>query len=300
MSAKSKVKSNKKNKSEHLDVAPVFRLKPVWEGRCISKYIGNIKVSEQLVDQPMEMECDGLDYTKVLDKCVYMVGEFGTYEITARACICNISASYLIKNNKLPVYYCTILYEKRFVSGQLFTLFVYFNIDSDTEKELLTPKKYVNKLMNGKFTIELISDESFLSFLIEKKKPEIEEQLMKNYMDQFDFDNEEKNSELMKKIESETTEKLNAYRKLFEPIEIPYPKKSLIVSKFNELLKHELFSDLINKGLEQRENDRREKSCPDQDYKIPKKIINLKELKEHPEKLDELMNNLSDVDSDDE
>jgi hypothetical protein len=280
---------------------PVFRLKPVGEGRCVSKYIGNIDASEQLVDQQMEMACDGLDTSKVVNEYLYAVGQYGSYEITARACVCNISGSYLIKNNKLPVYYCTILYEKRFVSGQLFTLFIYFDFDSQTEKELLTPKNYVNKLMSGKFTIELVSDESFLTFLLEKKKPEIEEQLMRVYMDEFNCtDDDSANMDLMKKIEDETTEKLNAYRKLFEPVEIAYPKKSLIISKMNELFKNDLFDDLINKGLEQREIDRREKSCPDQDYKIPKKVINLKEIKEHPEKLDEIMNNLSDVDSDDE
>ena len=93
------------------------------------------------------------------------MGQYGPYQITMRACACNISGSYLISNTKLPVYYATLLYEKQFVSGQLFTLFVYFTLDTETKKVLLHPKNYVNKSMGGKFTLELVSDESFLTFL---------------------------------------------------------------------------------------------------------------------------------------
>ena len=295
MPSKSKEKSNKRT-----DMVPVFRIRPMGADKALSKYIGNIDMKEQLVDQPLEMVCDGIDKTKVVGEYTYVVGQIGSYQIITRACICNISGSYIIKNSKLPVYYATMLYEKQFVSGQLFTLFIYFTLDEQTEKELLLPKNYVNRLMGGKFTLELVSDESFLTFLVENKTPEIETELMMKYFDEFESADDEHKQIIMKKISEETTEKLNSYRKFFEPVDIPYPKRTFIVSKMNELLKNELFKDLIAVGLKQREIDRREKSCPDSDYKIPKKIINLKEIKEHPEKLDEIMNNLSDVDSDDE
>jgi len=289
-----------KQLNKHVDVLPVFRIKPMGEGISISKYIGNIDVNEQLVDQPLEMTCDGIDKKKVIGEYMYNVGQFGPYQVVTRACMCNISGSYIIKNNKLPVYYVTMLYEKQFVSGQLFTLFVYFTLDNKTENELLLPKHYVNKPMSGKFTLELVSDESFLTFLVENKTHEIEEQLMAQYLDEFESADDEHKKLLMKRISDETTEKLNIYRKFFEPQNILYPKKTLVISKMNELLNNELFRDLITVGLKQREHDRREKSCPDNDYKIPKKVINLKEIKDHPEKLDEIMANLSDIDSDDE
>lgn len=295
--SKEKVKKSKEKK-EHAEMMPVFRLKPIATASAMSKYIGNIKINEQLVDQEMEMMCDGIDKTKLVQENTYLAGQFYSYEIVAKACICNISGSYIIKNNKLPVYYVTLLYEKRFVSGQLFTLFVYFTLDSETEKKLISPQKYVNRLMTGKFTLELASDESFLPFLLDKKKPEIETELMTKYLDDFDQASEEDKAVIMEKIATETNNKLNKYRQLFDPIEIEYPKKSTVVKKMIELLNSDIFKDAIYAGLEQRENDRREKSCPDSDYKIPKNIINLKEIKDNPEKLDEIISKLSDADSD--
>lgn len=290
MASKSVKKTNKQVK-----VVPVFRLKPMGDNRCISKYIGNIDETEQLIDQPIEMCGDNLDKKKILGDCAYYVGEFGAYELTARSCVCNISGSYLIKNNKLPIYYVTFLYEKKFVSGQLFTLFVYFTIDNETENTLLTPKNYVNRSMSGKFTLELVSDESFLSFLINRRTPEIEDELMKKYADEFNENNtDDDNNKIMEKIKTELNDKLYAYRKFFEVTTINYPKKSLVINKMKEIIDNELFGDMVRTGLLQREIDRKEKSCPDQDYKIPKRIINLKEIREHPEKLDEYMDNLSD------
>lgn len=272
------------NTNAQSEVLPVFRLKPRSDGNALCQYIGTIDKTEQLTDETIEFAFTGsannsVNNDKIINKYTFSVMQHGSYEVSARSCVCNISGSYLIKNTKLPIYYVTLLYEKQFVSGQLFTLFVYFTIDDETQKKLVSPKHYVNRMMSGKYTMELVSDESFLSFMVDRKRKEFAEQ-------EPTLTNEH--------IE----EKLNEYRKFFEPEEILFPTRSLLMNKFASLAENKLFKEMVIAGLDQREIDRKKKSAPDQSFKPPKNIIDLKNLKNDPDmekKIDDIVNNLSDL-----
>lgn len=288
------------NKIDGKNLIPVFRLKPTDETRCICKWLGNINVEEKLADSAIEFEGSNLDKSKISNKYTYFIGTYGSYSLMAKACTCNISASYILKNTKLPVSYVTFLYDKRFVSGQLFTMFIYFTFDEDTQKGLDAPVKYVNKLMSGKYTVEFVSDDNFLTHVLDKKRPEIENLLFAEHVNNFDNSTDDEKNKLFAQVAQQTEEKLDGYRKFFQIIEIKKPKNSILFDHMNNIINSPLFDDLVNVGLEMREKERKEKSCPDQDYKIPKRVINLKEIKDNPDKIDELLDNMSDVSSDDD
>jgi hypothetical protein len=277
---------------------PVFRLKPMSDERVTCKYIGYVENADKLTDQPIEFD----EVNKATgSKTIIGLGKCGDYLVYGKASICNISGGYLIKNKKLPVYYMIVLYNKKFVSGGLFSIFLYFTIDDTTMDTLTEPNKYVNRVLTGKYTMELVTDEGFLGELIEKRTPLIEQELMEKYVDEF-TDNESDNDRLMEKIRNEVNEKLDQYRKLFEPIEIKTTNLKSIIKKMRELIISDIYKDLIVEGLRCREEERKDKNCPDMDYKPPdtKKVINLKELKANPEKIDDIINRLSDVDSDED
>ena len=59
----------------------------------------------------------------------------------------------------------------------------------------------------------------------------------------------------------------------------------------------DIYKDLMNVSLQMRQDERIKEKCPDQKYEKPKRIIDLKLFKEHPEKLTEFIDNLSDYEN---
>ena len=268
---------------------PIFRLKSMGSDRVICKHIGNVEQKDEIIDEPLD-----------LNNNILNIGIVGQYEIYAKACLCNIVGNYLINNIKYPIYYMTLLYSKKFVTGYLFTIFLYFTIDDITIKELTTPNKYINRLMTGKYTMEFVADDDFLSKFLEKMKPEIENYFMERYVEQFELSDEEGKARIMETVINDVNNKLNEYRNIFEPEVVTNINKNKVIEKMQNIYNNKNMKDLILFGLNIREKERIEKSCPDQDYTMPKKIINLKELKENPdimeEKIDEYINDMSDDD----
>lgn len=319
----SKLAKKEALKHESESYVPVFKIKPLSIDDALCKYIGNIHNAEKLSDDLIEVTDKSDKKVSLLKLC-----DVKSYSVFAKMCSCNVIADYFVKkdksgkliinNKKIPVYYMTILYANQLVSGFLVTLFVYFNLDDDAFDErsnkketgnvivksnrdedgniiVDNPKKIINKRLTGKYTYELVADEGFLGHLIEKMRPLLEERFMEKYADEFDGAEEE----VFKKINSEIEDIINIYRDMFEK---KYFDKLPTVTRIIEMMKktiyNENFNDIIKIALNFREEERRRNMCPDQTYESPKKVINLKEFKEHPEKLDEYINNLSDSDTD--
>lgn len=293
---KSTSKATKKQefKKKMENMIPVFKLKPVGSDRALCKYYGLVSKDENLFDEQIELyDKDGKEL-----EGIYAMGSLRNYEICVKACACNIVGDYLLKNNKLPIYYMTLMYNRTFVSGYIFTIFINFTISDESLKDLVKidtttgnvtvdPAKYVNKLFIGKYTLELVSDDDFLAKYIEYVQPTIESEFMEEYLEEFENANDDIRSQIMEKIAARTTEKLDEYRNLFEPVSLNTINRKKLVRKMIEIYEQDNMRELIKFGLEMREKERIKKSCPDQDYKIPKNIISLKELKDNPDKLDE-------------
>jgi hypothetical protein len=290
---KNKTKS-KKNSLPETDkpenLIPVFRMIPRSSTSMLCRYVGNIRHDDKLHDEPMDLDIN--EPGKML-----ILFNISDYEITACSNHCNIIGSYLLSNTKIPVYYTTILYDKKFVSGYLFRVCLYFTLEDDVVKQLNDdPKKYINKVLHGKFTMEFESDDNFLSEYLEENKDDIENDVLSNLAvtseGEIDIDI----------ITEKIAEKFTSYRDYFQPEEITNINKKYILKKMVTICKDDRLYPLSQYCIKVRERERVERDCPDQDYKVPEKIINLKELRDNPEtmdqRIDELLDNASDIDSD--
>lgn len=281
--SKKELKNEKNKRCESL--YPVFKLKILSKERAICKYIGNGDASKKLLDEPLEI---------IKDQHTIELGTYGRYTILLKGCNCNITGSYLLKNKKLPLFYVTMLYCSQLVAGYLYTIFVYFTMNEQTSQELKVPRDYVNKYMSGTYTMELLSDEGFLSYIIEKKRSDVENLVMEKYFDEFNEASDNKKMELMNNINLEVEKELDVYRNMFEPVVInEIPKKSALIEKIKSIYSSEKFTDLIKIGLLHREEERQEKyGKKEEDFKIPEKSLKLTDFRNNLGKIDEYIDNL--------
>ena len=295
-----KTLANEKDES----IIPVFRFKILNQYNAICKYVGGAKKSDKIFDESLDFEKELLSQNPDSKDTQVSIdlGECGKYDLTVRACKCNVIGDYLIQHRKYPIYYTSLLYSSKFVGGYLMTMFLYFTLDEQTNKEIEgEPKKIVNRRLSGKFTVELVSDDIFLAYLIESKTTEIEQELMEKYTDTFESLNQDSEKEkLMDTISQEIQTRLDEYRKLFEPIEINYipTQKRVLEYMVNFFRTHKLMKDLIKFGLKKKDIDRIAERCPDQSYEPPKRKYNIKELRDNPELIEKMIEDLSDQDSD--
>jgi len=301
----SKQRSKKQNlKPEQEDPAqniiPIFRIKVLNKTSIISRYVGCAKKDDKICDESIEFEKE-LQTSDKDGKLSLDLGQCGKYDLSIRACQCNIVGDYLIKNDKYPAYYCTVLYSNKFVGGYLMTMFLNFTLSKETLKEVSNEsKKYVNRQLGGTFTFELKADDVFLSYLLECKTPEIEQELMEKYASEFETRDETGKTQLMEQISKELEDRLDEYRKLFEPQPVDFiPTQKKVVEHMVTFFRtHKLMPDLLRFSVKKKDKDRIDEKCPDQSYEPPKRKYNIKELKENPELIDKMIDNLSDQDSD--
>ena len=201
--AKTKEEMKQQMKKQMIESEPVFKLKVLGSTSVMCKYVGIVENKEKLTDETIELESS----TGALN-----LPDRGKYEIIGRACACNIPGTYMLKHKKYPVYYMTLLYATQLVSGYLFNIYLYFSVDERTSSTLLIPKNYMNRMMTGKFTIELVADKEFLTFMMDKKSPEIEANVMKEYSEIFESMNDIETEDLESKINLEVENRLDVYR----------------------------------------------------------------------------------------
>lgn len=276
---------------------PVFHLKPKTSTRtqCIlTMYSHN---EERINDTQLDIETSEELKAKIGENTL-LIGIINNYFVIGKFCSCNIPGDYLINNVKNPVYYLSIIYNKQFLTGCLFNMFLYFNIDEETKNRLNEPKKYYKAFLDGKYTIQFVpTDEDFL----DKVKEMIQENLMIKYNEEFNNAEKEENYEIqdkiMEKIVEETNLELKEYEQFFEekPFDIDnskFPSQKVVLNKLNLLCDTPIFKKLLSYGLEIRENQRVKEKCPDISYEIPKNVINLSEIKKNPVVLDKYVNKI--------
>lgn len=283
----------KYSEDELKSMIPVFHLKPKTSTRTQCTLTMYAKNEERINDTQLDIETSEELKSKIGENTL-LIGIINNYFVIGKFCACNIPGNYLIGNTKNPVYYLSIIYNKQFVTGCLFNLFLYFNIDEETKNRLNEPKKYFKAFLDGKYTIQFVpTDEDFL----EQIKETIQENLMIKYNDEFNNAEKEENIEMqdkiMEKIINETNLELAEYQKFFEekPFDIEdakFPSQKGVLNKLNSLCDTITFKKLLSYGLDIRENQRVKEKCPDISYSIPQNVINLNEIKKNPEILDKI------------
>lgn len=269
---------------------PVFRLKPLSGiDRTMIRYMGIIKNDQELKDEPLDLDDQN-------NNTLYICN-IGEYELSGRIFWCNIMGDYLIKNKKIPVCYLSISYERKFVSGTLCAYFLYFTIDDASLKELTSPQKYLNYVASGTYHYELVTDEGLLGKLLNEKTSYFEEQIIQQNMHEF---SEETQYEFFAKINSLVDQKISNLRDIFTQKPTTCVTKKKIVKHLLEIKLNNEFIDVLSYALQLREQERMEKMGNNIENKIPKRIINLKQVQDDPASLDKLLDNLSDEDSEED
>lgn len=282
-------KSKKELKKEHVEkmmnYEPIFKLQLSQEDLIMCKYVGQIESREKLYDEPVELSEKG---------GVLMLDSIDSYEILGRASHCIIPGGFLLKNKKLPVCYISVMYASNLVTGGLFNYFLYFTIDPEYAKELVLPRQYVNKMLKGKFTIEVMDAEGFMTWFIKKKRPEIEKKVMIQFVDKFETATDEEKELIESQINKEVEKNLDEYRNILEPIQIDgFFSRKKIFEKMEKMLKTEKFKEMTKACLDFTQKQRVEKMGAT-NLKVPKKVLKIEECINNPDKIDEYVNNITD------
>lgn len=280
---------------------PVFHLKPESSNRVKSILTMYAENEERLCDDQLEIETPE-NIKEQIGNNTLLLGQVNSYVIVGKFCACNIPGDYLVNNNKIPVYYLSIIYNRQFITGCLFNIFIYFEISEDTKKKLNEPKKYYKAYMDGKFTVQFVpSDDNF----IDKIKDLVERDVLLKYQKVIDSSsNDDEKDAIMDKVIEEIMYEMKEYKKFLEPQDfgdrVPTQKASF--NRLNSFCDSVVFKKLLSYGLIFREEERiKSRDIDEELYSIPKNIIKLSDVKNDPSKLEELLLRKKDgIDSDDE
>jgi hypothetical protein len=295
-------KSKKAMKKLYKEAIPVFRLKCEFgKNTAVLNVEGTVLKGTDFGDEPAEFDTPK-DMIDEYGKNVLHVCDHIGYKLGAKLFNCNINGGFLINNRKLPIMHMDLMYEKQFVTGFLFSVYVYFVIDDKTMSELTDPSKYINRVLTGEFKFEIDTEEEFKEKFFEYCRPKLEEVFMTQYVElqtlgNTDGDNNKNycsDADLAKGFEQvtiQTNDKLNKFSELLEPITFQrYPNKLVIINKYMKgLFTNPIFIELAKYAVEMRDDER--KSDSGGNFRaLPKRIFDFDTIKNHPEKIDEMLN----------
>jgi hypothetical protein len=259
-----------KNK-DFTDVAPVFKLQPLSDTRVKCRHIGFCKDLDKMTDEVLED---------------LKINPINSYSLIGKFCACNIIGNYLVQHTKLPVFYLSVLYTKRFVTGCLFNITLNFEINEEYKEKLDNPKKYVNNTIDGKYTIEISVPEE--NNFVDKIKQFVKDSIFPVYVKEFSsVSTLEEQNKVLDKIDADTEAKIEVYRKFLEVKKVDrLPNKAYVYNLMKGLCEDPIFRELMIHGMALREKERAEEKSPDMSFEPPKNVINLRDLGKDMTQLD--------------
>ncbi len=264
---------------------PVFRLKPIFRSdTCEVKLVGYMDPDHKLGDELLEFETPK-EVEAAFGKNVDLVTKIKNYNITTNIYKNNILGNYLVKNDFLPVYSISFMYAKTMVSGFLFDVFIGFQLDEESKNLLKDYTKCVNARLHGKFILKLYCDDEvtenfdlILSTIDDKVIQEPEVLAKMETMSEEEF---------MKYLDEEITRRKTYLINLKNGIEIPeLHSLTKTINMLRNVYKNNDFSNIIHYALEVREDERRKKYNAVEEYKIPEKVLNIKDIENDSTYLD--------------
>jgi hypothetical protein len=279
----SQLDANVSDKKYH-STEPVFRLKPIYRtNTCEVKLVGYMDDNHKLDDELLEFETSK-EVQAAFGKNVDLVSKVKNYNITTNIFKNNILGNYLVKNDFLPIFSISFMYEKTLVTGFLFDIFIGFQLDEESKNILKDYSKCVNARLNGKFVLKLYCDEEvidnydlILSTIDDTviQKPEILQKM--NDMSEEDF---------MIYLDGEITQRKTYLTNLKNGIELPELRNmTKTIDMLRNVYKNNDLNNVIQYALEVREDERRKKYNAASEYKIPEKVLNIKDIEKDSEYL---------------
>jgi hypothetical protein len=275
---------------KNVNVHPVFKLKTLDKETVLCKHVGNIDGDVRFYDDPVELSEEEISGFKVVDKQTIIIGSIDKYSIFAKVCSCNISADVLLERKKYPIYYISFLYANQFVRGYLLNIYLNFTLTDECKASLIKPPQYINKRMYGKYTIEVDDEDKLMNGFLEIVEKTLLNKKFNENNNKFDLLSEDDQQLFVKNIMDDVSEELKVYAQIYEPHVITENfNKTTIIKQLTNYCTHPALNYVLTCALRHREQERKDKSCPDMEYgEIPKNIINLKDIKENPQKAYEI------------
>jgi hypothetical protein len=243
--------------------------------------------NHKLDDELLEFETSK-EVQAAFGKNVDLVSKVKNYNITTNVFKNNILGNYLVKNDFLPVFSISFMYEKTLVTGFLFDIFIGFQIDEESKNLLKDYTKCVNARLNGKFILKIYCDEEvidnfdlILSTIDDSviQEPQILQKM--ESMSEEDF---------MKYLDEEITRRKTYLTNLKNGIELPELRNmTKTIDMLRNIYKNNDLTNLIQYALEVREDERRKKYNASNEYKIPEKVLNIKDIENDSTYLDKYL-----------
>lgn len=278
----------------------VFRIKPLYGGSSIIKYVGYLTDAERLGDEVIELDKILHENSEIYGNNAIPLKKTDNYDMVGRLYRSNINGSYIVFKSEYPVLYLTVEYYKSIVSGSLFQIHISTKMSDELKKNISDKiiEKRKNNIQKGKKTggeYAIYKDLQFdgqwsISIECDAELKELWQEKMTELLknEYGETINETNNNSV---IENE----MKWYHELFNS----YPYKFITLSRAQDylfkLLNSEKLNRLIKVALECRIINRRNQyGITDEIYEVPEKINNLDNIKKQMIDNDELITNFSD------
>ena len=256
---------------------PIFRLKPIYRtNACEVKLVGYIDDNHKLDDELLEFKTPR-EVEAAFGKNIDLVSKVKNYNITASIYKNNILGNYILKNDFLPIYSISFMYEKTLVSGFLFDIFIGFQLDEDSKNLLKDRTKYMNARLNGKFLLKIYCDDEVIENF-DLILSTIDDQVIQD-KDVLENMNSMSEEDFMQYLDKEISRRKEYLINLKNGIEIPeLSGLNKTINMLRNIYKNNNLTNIIQYALEVREEDRRKKYNASSEYKIPEKVLNIRDV----------------------
>lgn len=116
------------------------------------KQTGYILSTDELYDQQLP-----INFNQHKNASTYPIND----EVFIKFFKCNNTSFFIMKNTKLPIYSASLYYQKKFITGYLMTIFLYFVIKSDLNN-IKSFEQLLNTELDGQYILEVEIDDKVI------------------------------------------------------------------------------------------------------------------------------------------
>jgi hypothetical protein len=126
----------------------VYQLVPQTNNTCKFVEKGYVKYGKNFDDELMNLDFLKTNEVKVSSNRVNF-----NDEVYFQFFKDNVASTYISSTTKIPVFHCSVMYQKKILMGNLFNIYLYFNIEN--AKSYKSFKDLLGTNLKGKFTLEI-------------------------------------------------------------------------------------------------------------------------------------------------
>ena len=128
----------------------ICNFKPTSETSAKFKYIG---YTDKNVSDAVNDITTSENICATFGNNTLFINDYNSTSFIAKYCTCNVEVSYLTENEIIPIYYLSVFYNRKMMSGCLFNIFLKFQPSEKIEKKHIE----MGEPISGNYYFELIS-----------------------------------------------------------------------------------------------------------------------------------------------